>query len=64
MVTIGGSGIFTAREAWSRMDNGFDTIVLGETLLQSRCAARYIKEFRSQKRRSGNPFENVFTTES
>jgi indole-3-glycerol phosphate synthase len=64
VVTIGGGGIVTAREAWSLMDNGFDAILLGEALLQSPRAADYIKEIRSQKRRSGNPFEIDFTTES
>jgi hypothetical protein len=61
---MGGGGIVPAREDWSLMDYGFDANVIGEALLQSPRAANYIKELRSQKRRSVNPFEIDFTTES
>jgi indole-3-glycerol phosphate synthase len=64
VVTIGGGGIVTARQAWSLMDSGFDAVVLGEVLLKSRRAADYIKEIRSQKRATGNPFEMDFLAKS
>lgn len=39
------------------MDVGFDAVVLGETLLQSRRAEGLVAEIRTQVRQGGNPFD-------
>lgn len=62
ILTMGGGGIVTARDAWSLLDAGFDAVVLGETLLKSRRGADLIAEIRSEKRMASmNPFQADFT---
>jgi indole-3-glycerol phosphate synthase len=55
IVTLGGGGIATAREAWSLLDAGFDAVVLGEALLKSRRGEELIREIRTQQR-PADPF--------
>lgn len=63
IVTMAGGGIVTAGDCWSLMDAGFDAVVLGETLLQSRRAKSFIEEIRSQKRRAvRTPFDVDFAS--
>jgi indole-3-glycerol phosphate synthase len=50
ILTLGGGGISTAREAWSLLDAGFDAIVLGEALLKSRRGEDLVREIRTQQR--------------
>lgn len=62
VVTIGGGGIVTAGDCWSLMDAGFDAVVMGETLLQSRRPKGLIDEIRSQKRIAARtPFDPGFS---
>lgn len=63
ILTMGGGGIVTANDAWKLMDCGFDAVVLGETLLQSRRAEGLIAEIRTQVRTTGSPFDVDFRME-
>lgn len=56
VLTLGGGGLQTASDCWRLLDHGFNGVVLGKTLLQSRRPAAFIQEIRSQKRYSGDMF--------
>lgn len=60
VVTLGGGGLVTASDCWKLLDAGFNGVVLGETLLQSRRTSSFIDEIRSQRRFSGDIFGNPF----
>lgn len=59
VVKIGGGGLATARDAWTLLDAGFQAVIFGETLMQSRGAQRFIDEIRSQRRLPADPFADV-----
>lgn len=50
VLTIGGGGLLTSTDCWSLFDAGFNGVVLGKTILQSKRVAGFVKEIRSQKR--------------
>lgn len=56
VLTIGGGGLVTARDCWDLLDAGFNGVVLGKTLLQTRRAQGFMEEIRSQKRTTGDLF--------
>lgn len=56
VLTIAGGGLVTAGDCWNLLDAGFNGVVLGQTLLQTRRPESFIKEIRSQKRFTGDAF--------
>ncbi|KAI0565991.1 Indole-3-glycerol phosphate synthase [Gracilaria domingensis] len=62
VLTIGGGGLVTARDCWSLLDHGFNGVVLGTTLLQTRRLRSFTAEIRSQKREAGDMFAGDFET--
>lgn len=60
VLTIGGGGLVTASDCWQLLDAGFNGVVLGKTLLQSRRPSGFMSEIRSQKKISGDVFSGSF----
>lgn len=56
ILTLAGGGLTTASDCWDMLDAGFNGVVLGKALLQSRRRSSFIEEIRSQKRFTGNMF--------
>lgn len=68
ILTIGGGGMQTARDCWSLLDAGFNAVALGKSMLETRRKEGFIKEIRSEKSLTLDPFagrfDNPFMTES
>lgn len=60
VMKLGGGGLRTAGDCWDCLDAGFNGVVLGRTLLQTRRTSGFIAEIRSQKRFTGDVFAGGF----
>lgn len=60
VMKLGGGGINTASECWKLLDAGFNGVVLGRSLLQTKRPSSFIEEIRSQKRFTGDVFAGGF----
>lgn len=56
ILTIAGGGLVTAGDCWNLLDIGFNGVVLGQTLLQTKRPESFINEIRSQRRFTGDAF--------
>lgn len=62
ILTLGGGGLCTARDCWNLLDAGFNGVVLGKTLLQSRRKRALIDEIRSQRHFAADAFSGGFSS--
>lgn len=60
VMKLGGGGLTTASDCWGYLNAGFNGVVLGRTLLQTRRPTGFIEEIRSQKRFTGDAFSGDF----
>lgn len=59
-VTIGGGGIESCTEAWPLIDAGFDSVVVGRTMMTTRRPEEYISEIQSEQKNQVTEFFRSF----